>query len=195
MSWFEIIAERQIREAQADGVLSNLPGEGRPLNVETDSRQPAEVRIANQILKDAGVLPEWIQTDKDVRLSLASVAARTERFQAYWERELPRLGVEEPARTAALLARRDRFLHEVAASLADVNRTVEKLNLIAPTPGQQRLLVGIRDHLATLESRFPRPDGSPEPRPAPWEAALPRTTGNLDLGNRHPRKRRREVFG
>ena len=55
----EWIAERRIAEAVSQGEFDNLPGAGRPLDLDEDALVPEELRMARRILKNADVpLPE-----------------------------------------------------------------------------------------------------------------------------------------
>ena len=49
-----LIAERKIVEALERGELANLPGEGRPLELDDDALVPEDLRLAYRILKNAG---------------------------------------------------------------------------------------------------------------------------------------------
>ncbi|QDY43225.1 DUF1992 domain-containing protein [Candidatus Pantoea soli] len=51
------LAEQHIRDALEKGELSNLPGEGAPLQLDDDSAVPAELRTGYRLLKNAGFLP------------------------------------------------------------------------------------------------------------------------------------------
>ncbi|MBC7710279.1 MAG: DUF1992 domain-containing protein, partial [Rhizobacter sp.] len=44
MNWADIIAERRAADAAANGTLSNLPGEGAPLDLSEDLLVPPDVR-------------------------------------------------------------------------------------------------------------------------------------------------------
>lgn len=57
---FERIAEERIAEAVSRGELDDLPGQGRPLELDDDSFVPAEMRLAYRILKNAGFVPEEV---------------------------------------------------------------------------------------------------------------------------------------
>lgn len=57
---FERIVEQRIADAISRGELDNLPGQGRPLELDDDSFVPAELRLAYRILKNAGFVPEEI---------------------------------------------------------------------------------------------------------------------------------------
>ena len=61
-----IIAERKIREAQEKGEFDNLPGKGKPLQLEDDSQIPEELRLAYKILKNADCLPPELELKKDI---------------------------------------------------------------------------------------------------------------------------------
>jgi hypothetical protein len=60
------VAERKIQEAIEEGKFDNLPGKGKPLVFDDDPATPAHLRLANKVLKNAGVLPDWIQIQKDI---------------------------------------------------------------------------------------------------------------------------------
>ena len=55
------LAEQRIAEAIARGELSNLPGEGAPLELDDDRLIPVEQRLACRILKNSGLLPPELE--------------------------------------------------------------------------------------------------------------------------------------
>ena len=57
LSSFNELIEKRIGKAQADGAFDCLPGAGRPLDLSEDPLVPEEVRLANRVLKNAGMLP------------------------------------------------------------------------------------------------------------------------------------------
>ncbi|KAA5962983.1 DUF1992 domain-containing protein [Pantoea sp. M_9] len=59
------LAEQHIREAQAKGELSNLTGEGAPLQLDDDSAVSPELRTAYRLLKNAGYLPPELEARKE----------------------------------------------------------------------------------------------------------------------------------
>lgn len=64
-----------IREAEASGEIKNLPGYGKPLNLDDDRNIPNDYRLVSRILKNAGVLPPEVQLLKliaNYRKQLAS---------------------------------------------------------------------------------------------------------------------------
>ena len=63
---FDEIIERRIREAQQNGAFDNLPGRGKPLELEDDSHVPEDLRLAYKILKNANCLPPEIELRKEI---------------------------------------------------------------------------------------------------------------------------------
>src|SRR5688572_32819466 len=50
----DFIAEQRIAEAIANGDFDDLPGSGKPLELDDDALIPEELRLAYRILKNAG---------------------------------------------------------------------------------------------------------------------------------------------
>ena len=61
---FDSIAERKIAEAIAAGELDDLPGAGKPLELEDDALVPEELRMTFRILRNAGIVPPEIEQAK-----------------------------------------------------------------------------------------------------------------------------------
>jgi hypothetical protein len=66
MHAFEAIAEQRISEAAARGELENLPGAGKPLDLDEDLLVPEDLRMAYRILKNAGYVPPEVHTLKEI---------------------------------------------------------------------------------------------------------------------------------
>jgi len=64
--FLDLIAEQRIAEAIARGELSNLPGEGRPLDLEDDRLVPEDLRMAYRILKNAGFVPPEVEDLREI---------------------------------------------------------------------------------------------------------------------------------
>jgi hypothetical protein len=58
------VAERKIEEALAEGQFDNLPGMGKPLELEDTSHLPPDIRMAYTILKNGGYLAETPNPNK-----------------------------------------------------------------------------------------------------------------------------------
>lgn len=77
MNWADIIAERRAADAASNGALSNLPGEGAPLDLSEDLLVPPDVRALLRTLKHAGFAPPEIAMMKaiaDIEQELAALS-------------------------------------------------------------------------------------------------------------------------
>lgn len=193
MSWVEIIVDRKIRDAQEEGAFDDLPGKGRPLKLDSDPRVPAELRMAYRLMREANVLPDWIEVDREVRRRLARWEERLAEFVRGRERDLRNRGAAAAPGDRALDTIRDRFLRRCAEGLRDLNREIDRLNLIVPTLVQQRAQIPLRERMEELEARFPRLlPGAAGPA---WEELLDEPRGAARIGNRIPPRRRRDPQG
>lgn len=73
-----IIAEQRIREACERGMFDDLPGAGKPLELEDDSHIPEDLRMAYKLLKNAGYVPEEVQDRKEAQSLVEALEACTD---------------------------------------------------------------------------------------------------------------------
>jgi hypothetical protein len=69
------IAESRIREAIANGEFDDLPGAGKPLNLEEYFSTPEDLRMAFSILKNANCAPVEVELLKEVSRLEHAIAA------------------------------------------------------------------------------------------------------------------------
>jgi hypothetical protein len=99
----DFLVEQKLLEAVSRGEFDDLPGAGRPLDLDDDPLVPEDLRLAYRILKNAGFVPPEVQTLNEIaaleRLAigdatavkkLALLKARIE--ERYYEKALARLG-------------------------------------------------------------------------------------------------------
>jgi len=67
MLLIERIAEERIRKAIDRGEFDDLPLKGEPLRFDDEPDMPSSLRASYKILKNAGVLPEELQLQKEIR--------------------------------------------------------------------------------------------------------------------------------
>jgi hypothetical protein len=66
MGYFHRIVEERILEAQKAGAFDNLPGKGKPLELEDQSWVPEDLRVAYHVLNNAHVLPPEAELLKEI---------------------------------------------------------------------------------------------------------------------------------
>ena len=133
-SW-ESLVERQIREAMDEGAFDDLPYQGEPIPLEDDS-VAGEWAMAHRMLKNAGMAPPWIESDKEARRLLA---------------ELEHLVARAPAMSSS---GRRRARVELAQLVDTANRAIARVNAEAPTERQHRRLLDTAAEAARLEAAF-----------------------------------------
>jgi hypothetical protein len=93
----DFLVEQRLQEAVSRGELSNLPGEGRPLELDEDPLVPEDLRLAYRILKNSGFMLERLvaETPDDAARAKAvrKLALLRTRIEAtYYEKAVKRLG-------------------------------------------------------------------------------------------------------
>jgi hypothetical protein len=150
---WESVTERIIREAMERGEFDDLPAKGRPFVVE-ENPYAGDMALAFHLLRNAGVAPPWIETDKEVR-----------RLREAYDRLLRRAW-QAPLPIRATLRR------EVAAVVADHDDAVRRLDSEAPTVRNHRRPIGRAAALAAVDAAF-RGEPTTDPVPAPVDPGDP----------------------
>jgi hypothetical protein len=75
LSILDALAEARIEEAMREGAFDDLPGAGRPLQLDDDRLVPEELRAAYRILKNAGLAPPEVEALRE-RAELVALVAR-----------------------------------------------------------------------------------------------------------------------
>jgi hypothetical protein len=63
---FDKIVEAIIKEAMERGEFDNLPGKGKPIDLTEYFETPEEIRLANSVLKNAGMTPREVELLKEI---------------------------------------------------------------------------------------------------------------------------------
>ena len=134
---WESLIERQIREATEAGAFEDLPYQGERLPLEDDSLA-GEWAMAHRMLRNAGVAPPWIESDKAARALLDQLDALISRAPTVGEMSRGRLRIEH-------------------AQLVDAaNRAIARVNSEAPTDRQHRRPLDPLAERERLERAFDR---------------------------------------
>lgn len=133
-SW-ESLVERQIREAMEQGAFDDLPFQGKPLPIEDDSAA-GDWAMAHRMLRNAGMAPPWIESDKEARRQMAELEALVERA--------PRMSRLSHPRARA----------DLAKIVAAANRAILRVNSEAPTDRQHRRPLDLATETERLEAAF-----------------------------------------
>ena len=83
------LAEERIRDAIQRGEFDNLPGLGKPLNLEDDRHIPEDLRLAYKVLKNADCLPPELELKKEISKAEELLSSMEDEGQKY--RQLQKL--------------------------------------------------------------------------------------------------------
>lgn len=67
MNPLDELAEQRIRESRERGELDDLPGAGRPLDLDDDRHVPEHLRMAYRVLRNANCLPPELSAHAEIR--------------------------------------------------------------------------------------------------------------------------------
>lgn len=133
---FQSLIDEQIAAAEARGLFGDLPGAGKPLDLDDDTHVPPEERAAYRMLKNAGFAPPWIELQQRIAAEQAELAAWRARIGAHWSAYGP--------------ASRKQLRTEYSTRLTELNRLITNFNLTAPPAVGQLALYRVADELAGL---------------------------------------------
>ena len=77
------IIEQKIREAQTRGDFDNLPGRGKPVEIEDDRHIPEDLRMAYKILKNANCVPPELALKKQIEKMEDMLAGLSDEREKY----------------------------------------------------------------------------------------------------------------
>ncbi len=149
---WESLADRLIREAQERGEWDTGAWAGRRLPAQ-DGAYDDPLAAGHAVLRNAGVAPPWIETDKEARRLLA-------------ERDR-QLGAAPRTSAAGAPALRARFI----ALLDALDAVLLRLETEAPTPAQQRPRLDRAAELSALECGLAAASGIPPSHEGGGQAA------------------------
>ena len=117
---FDLMAEQKIAEAISRDELADLPGEGRPLDLDDDALVPEDLRMAYRILKNAGFVPPEVELVRDIgdlERQIESLSAGGVRTQALRKLQLLRMRLESSRRRPGALRADTAYLEKLVSKL------------------------------------------------------------------------------
>ncbi len=80
---FDRIVEERIKNAQKKGDFKNLPGSGKPLDLDDDSCVAEDLRLAYKILKNADFVPPEIEIKNEIKRTEDLLAGMKDEKEKY----------------------------------------------------------------------------------------------------------------
>jgi DnaJ homolog subfamily C member 28 len=117
--------DEQIRRAMQEGQFEDLPGRGRPLQLDEDPFEDPDWRLAHHMLRSAGYSLPWIETHREIK---ADLAAQRLEIQRAWE--CHHSAAVDPHLTRQ---RWDQAQVNFREAIAELNKRILSYNLEAPS--------------------------------------------------------------
>ncbi len=140
IDWTPIVAERKIKDAIEQGVFDNLPGKGKPLNLEQDALTPPHLRTTHRILRNAGVAPEWILIDKEITTVKAEADQLLARAEERW--------------AIGNYSGIDSLREQYHKTMKEANNLILKYNMAMPSNHRGPIPFRIKERLAKWDELF-----------------------------------------
>ncbi|MCL5428492.1 MAG: DUF1992 domain-containing protein [Chloroflexi bacterium] len=134
--------EEIIRQAMQDGAFDNLPGKGKPLNLEENPYLDPEWQLAYHLLKQNGFAPEFIEQRQSIELELADARQTLARAWTWRQR-----AIEEGKASDLVEGEWAKARKEFETKVDRVNKEIRTYNLHIPTQSLFRLPVKIEAEL------------------------------------------------
>jgi DnaJ family protein C protein 28 len=135
---FEEYVGEQIREAMDRGEFDNLPGAGKPLNLDADP-YAGDKAVGYHLLKSHGYAPKEVELAREIRTEFEQTQAKLVRLRhqsrTLRTRRVPPFPSEKRAFNSAV----QKAASTYEQTLHDLNRKILTLNVMAPPIMHQQM--------------------------------------------------------
>lgn len=139
----------QIRRAINEGKFDDLPGKGKPLNLDDNPHADPDWRLAHHLLKTSGYTLPWIAARQEIETQVE--AARAALAHAWEWRQQRR---QSPQLAAQVQAEWGRALRAFEAEVEKINRKIFDYNLQAPSEKLQLLKLQAEKEILRITSNM-----------------------------------------
>ena len=136
MGMSNLSIEEIIRRAMEEGKFEDLPGKGKPLNLDENPHEDPDWRIAHRVLLNAGYSLPWIETLREIEADLETARASLARAWA-WQTSMQAQS-NRPDWAEAEWVRTHRTFRE---QVGEINKRIRSNNLAVPSTRFQRRLI------------------------------------------------------
>jgi hypothetical protein len=155
MTDWESLADEEIRKAIQAGQMANLPGEGKPLQLEDDPHTPPHLRLAYKLLRDNGLAPAWIMLGQELDEKRARLLANVRRGVRAYQGVLGDAGrMVDPQRAAEHRRRADAAWLTAYQTFCDAaagfNRQITSYNLKVPPGVAHKTYLDIEQEISQM---------------------------------------------
>lgn len=145
--WGNLVEER-LQEAFAEGAFENLPGKGRPLELDEDPLADPHQWLARHILRNSGMSLPWVEERRQIE---EAFAASTKRLARAWSAYADN---SRGAQTHPFAAQRwQEAQADFRAQVATLNGRIRTYNLSVPHMRFQHALIDADCEIVRLQRK------------------------------------------
>ncbi len=135
---YESWLDRQIRQAQEQGLFDNLRGHGQPLAPDDQNVRAyaGDDAMGLKILKDNDALPAWIELNREIAAMRAQCAKVLDAYVAAPEK-----------------ARRERLATDYRRLVAELNAKIDQYNMSVPARSLEQIRLRVELELRDADQR------------------------------------------
>lgn len=142
--WGKLVEER-LQKAFAEGKFANLPGKGKPLDLEEDPLADPADWMARHILRNSGMNLPWVEERRRIEELYAKAAADLARSWSIY-----RAGESAENPSSAAESRWRKALARYRERVSALNRRIRTYNLSVPHVRLQRCLIAAEREISRL---------------------------------------------
>jgi hypothetical protein len=132
----ERLVENRIREAIESGQFKNLPGAGRPLQLDEPDSLHRDMWLANHLLRNNKALPPWIELAKEIDAAGDRAEALWDEYAGWLTRTRASLAAAAPAeverRRPGVAATYARYFERYRQQLRELQAMKQRFNYLVP---------------------------------------------------------------
>ncbi|MGB9723283.1 MAG: DnaJ family domain-containing protein [Chloroflexia bacterium] len=157
LNW-HLLAERRILAAMERGEFDNLPGHGRPLQWRENPLVPPDWRLAFDLLERAGLAPDWIMRQAEIRTDLLALQERYAQERRWMEERRAALATMPPEERRQeqrrLRQAQARSWQQIREFIERLNRKIADFNLLVPIVRLQYSPLNLTEALEALRAAW-----------------------------------------
>ena len=143
-----------LSKALNEGLLDNLPGAGKPLNLSEDSNIPSDQRLAYRILKANDMAPEWIEMGKVLNKKKRDLLTKIKKLVSTEQSMMAKAEIAPPQQRPALRQNAKDYFRVSKGKLSrakdEYNRMITDYNLKVPSGIEHRRYFSIEDEIKRI---------------------------------------------
>jgi len=154
---YETFIDNKLREAEERGLFRDLPGQGKPLQFSTEDVRDPKNWLAHHMLKNAGLLPAWVDLAKEIDGYEDRIQALERDYVAWLDDEAARLAGLSEARLRPRLpgvrAIYVRFIERYQTLLSEAQERKQRFNYDVPVRSLEKFWPSLEGRLRDFQNR------------------------------------------